>query len=116
MISSLLNRQKSASIPKERVRCRKNFLHYFPKAFYDQTYIAWERNYKWEAHLAWESLLNKQEYKRLLSAKQYNEIALRAVRLETKTNLLFSFGKMALRDAIKLPPAKQVDLWMKPKA
>jgi hypothetical protein len=37
----------------------------------------------------------------LLKQKQYSEIAGRAIRIESRTNLLFSFEKMALRDAIK---------------
>lgn len=86
---------------KARIKCKKKFLYYFPKGFADAKYYAWERGYKWEAHLAWERDLNKKEFQKLLSAKQYSEIALRAVRLETKTNLLFSFEKMALRDAVK---------------
>lgn len=101
MLRIFSSKKKEESLIKERTRCLKKFLYYFPKGFGDTTYKAWERNYKWEAHEAWESLLNKQEYERLLKGRQYNEIALRAVRLETKTNLLFSFEKMALRDAIK---------------
>lgn len=84
-----------------RLRCKKKFLYYFPKGFADAKYYAWERGYKWEAHLAWENKLNIKEYEKLLLEKAYSEIALRAVRLETKTNLLFSFEKMALRDAVK---------------
>lgn len=86
---------------KARSRCKKKFLYYFPKGFSDAKYYSWERGYKWEAHLAWERDLNKKEYQKLISNKEYTEIALRAVRLETKTNLLFSFEKMALRDAVK---------------
>ena len=86
---------------KARIKCKKKFLYYFPQGFTDAKYYAWERGYKWEAHVAWERDLNKKEFQKLLSAKQYSEIALRAVRLETKTNLLFSFEKMALRDAVK---------------
>ena len=86
---------------KERIICKKKFLHYFPEGFSDEKYYSWERGYKWEAHLAWKNALNKQEYDMLLSEENYSEISLRAVRLETKTNLLFSFEKMALRDAIK---------------
>ena len=93
----------SPSIQKSRLRCRKKFLYYFPKGFRDQKYIDWERNYKWEAHLSWVEQLNRKEYEQLLSRRKYNEIALRAARIETKTNLLFSFEKMALRDAIKTP-------------
>lgn len=92
---------KKNTTEKKREACKKKFLYYFPKGFSDAKYYSWERGYKWEAHLAWEKELNKKEYKRLLLAKEYNEAALRAVRIETKTNLLFSFEKMALRDAVK---------------
>ncbi|MDQ3047384.1 MAG: hypothetical protein M3R27_07530 [Bacteroidota bacterium] len=79
----------------------KKFLHFFRGGFADKKYHAWERDYKWNAHLAWERDLNKEEYERLLKAMKFEEIAQRAVKLETKTNLLFSFEKMALRDAVK---------------
>ena len=82
-------------------RCRSKFLHYFPGGFRDETYIAWERGYKWEAHEAWNETLNQAEFRSLLRQKDFGEIAARAVRLESKTNLLFSFEKMALRDAVK---------------
>ena len=45
--------------------------------------------------------MNREQYERLLSQKKYDEIALRAIKIESKTNLLFSFEKMALRDAVK---------------
>jgi hypothetical protein len=92
---------QSSSVQKNRLRCRKKFLYYFPKGFTDQKFIDWERNYKWEAHLLWKEQLNRNAYEQLLSKKKYFEIALAAVRIETKTNLLFSFEKMALRDAVK---------------
>ena len=91
----------SPSLQKSRLRCRKKFLYYFPKGFTDQKYIDWERNYKWEAHLTWIEQLNRKEYEQLLADRKYSEIASRAARVETRTNLLFSFEKMALRDAIK---------------
>jgi hypothetical protein len=81
--------------------CIKKFLFYFPKGFYDPKYTAWERGYKWDAHIAWEENLNKKEYAELLRKNDFLEIARRATRLESKTNLLFSFEKMALRDAVK---------------
>jgi len=90
-------------ILKARARCQKKFRFYFPKGFKDQTYKEWERNYKWNAHVQWAEQLNPEEFSRLLSAEQYVEIANRAVRIETKTNLLFSFEKMALRDAVRTP-------------
>ena len=91
------------ALSRERMRCRKKFLHYFKKGFTDQTYLEWERNYKWMAHLAWEEQLNRDNYQQLLENRQYVEIALTAVRIESRTNLLFSFEKMALRDAVKTP-------------
>jgi hypothetical protein len=83
------------------LHCRRKFLHYFPKGFHDRTYIDWERGYKQRAHEQWEQLLNREELRSLLRTKQFHEIALRAVRIESRTNLLFSFEKMALRDAAK---------------
>ena len=32
------------------VRCRRKFLRFFPGGFRDETYLDWERTYKWEAH------------------------------------------------------------------
>jgi hypothetical protein len=101
MPGKLINKKAASQQLRRRRQCLKKFLYYFPKGFADETYKAWERNYKWDAHKAWEVSLNKQEYEELLTDKQYEKIALRAVRIETKTNLLFSFEKMALRDAIK---------------
>jgi hypothetical protein len=83
------------------IRCRRKFLRYFPGGFRDETYLAWERNYKWEAHEKWEEELNRAEYRRLLKDDEFAEIAARVVRIESRTNLLFSFEKMALRDAVK---------------
>ena len=31
-------------------RCRQKFLHLFPGGYSDETYVDWERRYKWEAH------------------------------------------------------------------
>jgi hypothetical protein len=93
---------KKANKPeKAALLCRKKFLYYFPRGFNDPKYCAWERNYKWDAQLQWEMQLNSAEFKKLLDSGSYAEIANRAVRIETKTNLLFSFEKMALRDAVK---------------
>ncbi len=94
---------KEDPVEKQRIKCRKKFLHYFKNGFSDATYISWERHYKLSAHFAFQQQLNKAEYSRLLKASKYAEIANAAVRLESKTNLLFSFEKMALRDAVKEP-------------
>lgn len=83
--------------------CKRKFLHFFPQGFTDETYLAWERNYKWEAHRRWEAAINEKEMEGLLRRRRYHEIATRAIRIESRTNLLFSFEKMALRDAVGEP-------------
>ena len=85
------------------LRCRAKFLRFFPEGFSDPTYLDWERNYKWTAHERWHQELGPGELGRLLRAGEHAEIAARAVRIESRTNLLFSFEKMALRDALKSP-------------
>ncbi len=87
---------------------RRKFLYFFRGGFYGDKYLGWERDYKWNAHLAWEKELNKKEYERLLHLQDYEEIARRAVRIESRTNLLFSFEKMALRDALKMKEGAQL--------
>ena len=84
-------------------RCRRKFLSIFPGGFHDETYVAWERDYKWNAHLAWSEALDQSQFEDLLARKRYAEIAAQAVKIEARTNLIFSFEKMALRDAIKAP-------------
>ena len=82
-------------------RCRRKFLKFFPDGFRDETYIDWERDYKWEAHQRWENQLNQDELRSLIAAGDHAEVARRAVTIESRTNLLFSFEKMAMRDAVK---------------
>ena len=82
-------------------RCRRKFLRFFPGGFSDETYIDWERDYKWQAHLRWRQELGRSEFTRLLQARDFDSVAQRAVRIESRTNLLFSFEKMALRDALR---------------
>ncbi len=82
---------------------RRKFLRYFPQGFRDATYLEWERDYKWETHKRWEVALSRAEFRRLLRAGEYREIAARAVRVEQQSrhSMIFSFEKMALRDAVK---------------
>lgn len=93
---------KTVKKPSGALKSRRKFLYYFPGGFHDETYKDWERNYKWTAHQQWEELLNRNELTRLLKQKEYSEIAARTIRIESRTNLLFSFEKMALRDAVKV--------------
>src|SRR3954471_19917637 len=93
---------KVLTVPQPVMRCKRRFLHFFPDGFRDETYHDWERNYKWQAHERWNELLNQVTLRSLLRKGEFQEIAARAVRIESRTNLLFSFEKMALRDATKL--------------
>lgn len=99
--SALRISNPAKSMPSGALKCRRKFLRFFKDGFHDDTYIDWERGYKWAAHETWAHTLGEQEYRRLLKAGEFEEIAARAVRLESRTNLLFSFEKMALRDAVK---------------
>ena len=86
---------------KGALKCRRKFLRFFPRGFADAKYYDWERGYKWEAHLRWQEILSKQIHSALIGEQNYAEVARRAVTIESRTNLLFSFEKMALRDAVK---------------
>ncbi len=94
----------------EALRCRRKFLRYFPKGFRDETYVDWERDYKWETHERWEEALGRDELRRLVRAGEFSEVAARAVRVEQRSrhSMIFSFEKMALRDAVKSPHGAQM--------
>ena len=85
------------------LRCRWKFLRLFPGGFRDPTYLDWEREYKVETHRRWQEVLSAEEFRRLLRQRAFAEIAARAVRVEQRSrhSMLFSFEKMALRDAVK---------------
>ncbi len=99
---------RRGSVSAGAARCHRKFLRFFPHGFHDETYVAWERGYKWEAHERWDEALNRSAYRALLREGEFAEIAARAVRIESRTNLLFSFEKMALRDAVKSPAGAQL--------
>lgn len=86
---------------KALAKHKKRFLRFFPKSFQDQRYIEWERTYKWEAHKLWMENLNQKDFQDLLRAREYVEIANLALKVESRTTFLFSFEKMALRDAVR---------------
>jgi hypothetical protein len=96
-------RRNPASVASGSKRGRSKFLRYFPAAFRDDTYLAWEREYKWTAHERWTLTLGRDEFRTLLERGEFLEVAARATRIEGRTNLLFSFEKMALRDAVRTP-------------
>ncbi|HSV48461.1 MAG TPA: hypothetical protein VLJ58_21920 [Ramlibacter sp.] len=84
-------------------RCRRKFELYYPDGFADETYLVAERSHKERAHLEWRTELGAAPFRKLLARGEFRQIADLAVRIESRTNMLFSFEKMALRDAVKTP-------------
>jgi len=84
-------------------RCRRHFELFYPDGFADETYLVAERAHKERAHLEWQAELAPTEFRKLLARGEFRRIADIAVRIEARTNLLFSFEKMALRDAVRAP-------------
>jgi hypothetical protein len=93
---------RSSQATAAALRCRRKFLRFFPGGFRDETYIEWERSYKWETHERWAAALNQAEFRALLRRGEFAEVAARAVRVEQRSrySMIFSFEKMALRDAV----------------
>jgi hypothetical protein len=93
----------SASGLPGAARCRRKFLRQFPDGFRDPQYLDWERDYKWETHLRWHEALPRASFRRLLRDGGHAEVASRAMRVEQRArhSMLFSFEKMALRDALR---------------
>ncbi len=90
--------------PTTRIaKCRRKFLQVFPGGFHDETYLDWERDYKWATHKRWAAALGQAEFGRLLTAGDYREVAARAIQVEQQSrhSMVFSYEKMALRDAVK---------------
>ena len=84
-------------------RCRHKFQRYYPNGFDDEVYQVAERGVKERATLEWNTELNPPAYRRLLARGDYSRIVDIAMRVETRSSQLFSFEKMALRDAVKEP-------------
>jgi hypothetical protein len=88
-------------LPRVVLRARRRFLKFFPEGFQDPTYLERERNGKWEAHEAWEERLSDDAFRLRLDHGDYAGIAADALQIESRTNLLLSAPRMALRDAIR---------------
>ena len=82
---------------------KRRFCDFYPDGFSDADYLALERRYKWEAHRRWARALGRGTYEARLEAGDHEGIAHDAVRIEAATNLLFSFEKIAIRDAVRSP-------------
>jgi hypothetical protein len=83
--------------------CRRKFELFYPDGFDDETYVVAERSHKERAHLEWEAELAPASFRKLLARGEFRAVCDAAVRIEARANLLFSFERMALRDAVKTP-------------
>ncbi|MCG2595696.1 hypothetical protein LZ009_23205 [Ramlibacter sp. XY19] len=83
--------------------CRRKFELFYPAGFEDETYLVAERSHKERAHMEWNIELSPAGFRKLLARGEFRDIADAAVRIEARANLLFSFERMALRDAVKTP-------------
>jgi hypothetical protein len=89
------------ALPPGPDRARETFLALFPEGFRDERYLAWERDYKAAAHREWRASIGTgPEMRAKLDAGLHQQVAASAVRIESGRALLFSFEKMALRDAV----------------
>jgi hypothetical protein len=104
-LASLAAAARPGKPSAQAVRCRRKFTGYFPRGFRDPHYLELERSYKVETHKRWLDELPQPEFARLLRAGEFAEIASRAVRVEQRSrhSMIFSFEKMALRDAVRPP-------------
>jgi len=102
-VGELTGRRRQQQSSRDALRCRRKFLRFFPRGFRDEDYIETEREYKWASHERWCEVLDQNEFAALLQQGRHDEIAARAVRVEQRSlySMLFSFEKMALRDAVK---------------
>jgi hypothetical protein len=89
---------------------KRRFKEIFPRGFADETYLAWERDYKWAAHRAWQQQLGKKEWERLLSDGAHVEVARRVAHLyaRSKLNMLALYEWMALREALEDPAGARI--------
>ena len=114
MTSRVKWRSRQTRLAKRRAsssaqRARRKFLRFFPGGFEDPTYLDWERDYKWETHKRWEEMLDRRTFQQLLKAREFMAIATTALRVEQRSrhSMIFSFEKMALRDAVRTEPGAE---------
>lgn len=86
-------RVQGSSASRCAAAARRKFLRIFPAGFADAKYLAWERNYKWEAHRRWEETLNQRELNVVIEQRKYSEVARRAVQIESHESAV-SFEKI----------------------
>src|SRR5882757_8535563 len=70
---------RSSALPatpsRHAVKARRKFQSAFPRGFRDETYLDWERGYKWNAHRRWRDVLSEATFRRMIEARQFLEVA-----------------------------------------
>src|SRR6188472_3982966 len=89
--------QQEKKLQKQRLQARNKFLKKYPGGFDDPKYIEQVRGKKMKAHETFQSLLNKNEFERLLQEEDYKTIAKSAISAETGTRLLVPSEKTTLK-------------------
>ena len=72
-------------LPAKVKASRRKFLRFFPGGFLDETYLDWERDYKWRAHQRWEQDLGRERLASLIRARRHDEVAALAIAIESRT-------------------------------
>ncbi len=88
----------------------EKFLARYPTGFTtDPSSAYWkeEREYKWEAHVAWNQALDRATFKELIDARKYREIVKRAMRVIAPVNLVSPFQKAALHEGLQTSEAAE---------
>src|ERR1700754_3144682 len=67
------------AIPRPLARARRKFLRAFPGGFRDETYLDWERDYKWNAHRRWRDVLSEATFRRMIDERQFEKSASLAI-------------------------------------
>lgn len=113
--SSTLEAQPSPSRNRRRSpaeRCRAKFLRFFPEGYRDETFVDWERDYKWQAHLKWEEQLGRPELERLIEggASYYFPFVYHSRPSWHTYESLLEFAETVRRDTGDLKPRDMIDL------
>lgn len=108
IVSGMFPRRRAPATPLDARGLRaaqRRFSEIFPRRFHDESYVEWEREYKWRAHELWHELLGRDTFAGLLADGAHDEIARRAVAVYTrpKLNMFALYEWMALREALDEP-------------
>jgi hypothetical protein len=80
---------------------KRRFLHEFPAAFADPRYMEMERDYKLAAHVKFQQFLGISKIRELLSERNYQTLAEKALKVLGGLNLLSRYESAAFHDAMQ---------------